>query len=251
MQPPAQLVSSTHIVIIPSYNTGPKLLETITGALRCWRPVLAVIDASTDGSDASLAALAREEPGLRLINRARNGGKGAAVLTGLRAAQAEGFTHVLVMDADGQHPAAGIPGFIAESQQNPTAMILGLPVFDATAPRLRVLGRRLSNVLARFETQADIGDALFGLRVYPLAPLRAVMEASRHMRGYDFDTEALVRLCWRGVPVRNRPAPVRYFRAAEGGVSHFRYGRDNLRLAAMHIRLLGCLLRRRFRPWRH
>ena len=251
MQPPAHPASTTHLVLIPSYNTGPKLLETITGALGRWRPVFAVIDGSTDGSDAPLAALARAEPGLRLIRRARNGGKGAAVLAGLHAAQAEGFTHVLVMDADGQHPAAEIPGFIAASQANPTAMILGVPQFDATAPRLRVLGRRLSNVLARLETGADIGDALFGLRVYPLAPLRAVMEASRHMRGYDFDTEALVRLCWRGVPVRNRPAPVRYFRAAEGGVSHFRYGRDNLRLAAMHIRLLGCLLRRRFRPWRH
>jgi glycosyltransferase involved in cell wall biosynthesis len=251
MQPPAHAVSSTHFVLIPSYNTGPKLLETIRGALGCWQPVFAVIDGSNDGSDTPLTALARQEPGLRLIRRARNGGKGAAVLTGLRAAQDEGFTHVLVMDADGQHPAAEIPGFIAESQQNPAAMILGVPVFDATAPRLRVLGRRLSNALARFETRADIGDALFGLRVYPLAPLRAVMEASGHMRGYDFDTEALVRLCWRGVPVRNRPAPVRYFRAEEGGISHFRYGRDNLRLAAMHLRLLGSLLRRRFRPCRH
>jgi glycosyltransferase involved in cell wall biosynthesis len=231
------------LVLIPSYNTGSKLRETVTGALRHWPDVWVVIDGSTDGSDAL-----PDMPGLRVIRRARNGGKGAAVLEGLRAASAEGFTHVLVMDADGQHPETETPAFMAESVQHPEAMILGLPRFDASAPRIRVLGRRLSNVLARWETGAEIGDALFGFRVYPLAPLLAVMRASRHMRGYDFDTEALVHLCWQGVPVRNRLAPVRYFRPEEGGVSHFRYGRDNLRLAAMHLRLLGSLL---FKPSRH
>ncbi|HUM07951.1 MAG TPA: glycosyltransferase family 2 protein, partial [Acidocella sp.] len=173
--------------------------------------------------------------------------KGAAVLDGLRAAAAAGFTHVLVMDADGQHPAAGIAEFMGISQQNPQAMILGLPQFDASAPRIRVIGRRISNVLARLETQCDIGDALFGFRVYPLVPLLEVMAASRHMRRYDFDTEAVVRLCWRGVPVINRPVPVRYFTPAQGGVSHFRYGRDNLLLAAMHARLIAAALSRPFR----
>jgi hypothetical protein len=71
------------------------------------------------------------------------------------------------------------------------------------------------------------------------------------MRRFDFDTEALVRLCWSGVRAISRPVPVRYFRRDEGGVSHFRYGRDNLLLAAMHARLIGELLRHRFTPWRH
>jgi glycosyltransferase involved in cell wall biosynthesis len=248
---PGGFTSKTHLVLIPSYNTGPKLLETVMEALRNWRPIFVVIDGSTDGSDVPLAALARDEPCLRLMHRDRNGGKGAAVLDGLYAAAAEAFTHVLVMDADGQHPAAGIPGFMAESQQNPYAMILGLPLFDATAPRIRVLGRRLSNALTRLETRADIGDGLFGFRVYPLVLLRDIMEARRTMRRYDFDAEAVVRLCWQGVVPRNRPAPVRYFRASEGGISHFRYGRDNLRLAAMHMRLMGGFLRRLLRPSRH
>ena len=57
------------------------------------------------------------------------------------------------------------------------------------------------------------------------------------MRRFDFDPEAAVRLCWRGVPPINLPAPVRYLSAAEGGVSHFHYGRDNLLLTWMHLRL--------------
>lgn len=251
-------MAETHLVLIPSYNTGTKLFETVADALRHWQSVWVVIDGSTDGTGETIAALSRQEPGLRVIRRARNGGKGAAVLDGLRAATADGFTHVLIMDADGQHPASSIPEFMALSRRNPQAMILGSPVFDDTAPRIRVIGRRVSNALARLETQSGIGDSLFGFRVYPLAALMTVMESTRWMRRFDFDTEAVVRLSWHGVPAINRPAPVRYFRAEDGGVSHFRYGRDNLVLAAMHARLLaGFLLRlpflaaRRLRSSRH
>jgi glycosyltransferase involved in cell wall biosynthesis len=256
--PQTDPITDTHLVLIPSYNTGPKLVETVEDALRFWPSVWVVIDGSTDGSGEALAALNRSEREFRVIRRGRNGGKGAAVLEGLRAASRQRFTHILVMDADGQHPAASIPEFMAYSRRNPQAMILGVPVFDTSAPRIRILGRRISNVLVRLETLSGIGDALFGFRVYPLAGLLTVMESTSRMRRYDFDTEAVVRLSWRDVPAINLPAPVRYFRAGEGGVSHFRYGWDNLALAAMHARLIGSFLIRLpsrltkwLRPFRH
>jgi len=224
---------AARLVLIPTYNTGAKLAETVCDAARRWQPILVVVDGSTDGSADFLAG----QPGQRLLRRTENGGKGAAVLDGLRASEAEGFTHVLVMDADGQHPAEAIPTLMTLSAAHPDAMILGLPIFGADAPRARVLGRRISNLLVRWLTGAPIGDALFGFRVYPLSPLRAIMEASPHMRRYDFDAEAVVRLSWLGVPAINQPVPVRYFRPDEGGVSHFRYGRDNLLLARMYGRL--------------
>jgi glycosyltransferase involved in cell wall biosynthesis len=245
----------TRLILIPSYNSGPKLSETVIEARRYGIPVWVVIDGSTDGTGDAIAEWALQYKNLRVFVRPRNGGKGAAVLDGLRAASTEGFTHALVMDGDGQHPAAMIPEFIALSVDNPEAMILGDPVFDETAPRLRVVCRRLSNALANIETSGAIGDSLFGFRVYPIAPLLAVMESTTRMRRFDFDAEAAVRLIWRGVPAINKPAPVRYFRKAEGGVSHFRYGRDNFLLAAMHARLLQHfiirLLRRRIRSSRH
>jgi len=249
--------STSHLVLIPSYNTGAKLFETVAAALSQWRPVWVVIDGSTDGTGEALAERARD-PSLRVLCRAENGGKGAAVLDGLRAAEAVGFTHILVMDADGQHPVSLIGRFMALSSSRPDAMILGVPVFDDTAPRIRVVGRKVSNTLAWLESLGRIRDSLFGFRVYPLAPLRRAMEAGRFMRRFDFDVEAAVRLCWNGVPVISVPAPVRYFRAAEGGISHFRYARDNLLLAGMHARLLVGFLRRlpsqlagRLRSYRH
>jgi hypothetical protein len=231
--------SATHLVLIPSYDPGPRGLATVREARAFWDPVWVVVDGSTDGTGEALLELARDDAGLRVLVKARNEGKGAAVRDGARAAQALGFSHVLTMDADGQHPAARVPAFMAESARRPTAMILGVPVFDARAPRLRVQGRKISNGWAKVETLgADLGDVLFGFRVYPIDPLLAVMDESRWMRRFDFDPEAAVRLCWRGVPWVNLPAPVRYLTAGEGGVSHFRYGRDNLLLTGMHARLV-------------
>jgi hypothetical protein len=118
-------------------------------------------------------------------------------------------------------------------------MILGRPIFDADAPRLRVNGRRISNWWARVETLwAGIDDSLFGFRVYPIEPLIAVMRRQRWMRRFDFDVEAVVRLCWSGIVPFNIAAPVRYFARSEGGVSHFHYWRDNVLLTWMHARLM-------------
>jgi glycosyltransferase involved in cell wall biosynthesis len=237
--------SRTHLVLIPSYNPGPRVGETVDAARTAWTPVLVVVDGSTDGSAERLLAMAARDPGLLVQALPRNRGKGAAVLHGLEAALARGYTHALTMDSDGQHPAHLIPEFMRASQARPDAMILGRPVFDTSAPLLRVRGRRVSNAWTDLETlRAGIGDSLYGFRVYPIAPLVDVMHRHRWMRRFDFDTEAVVRLAWRGVPPVNLDAPVKYLSAEEGGVSHFRYLRDNLLLTWMHARLvLGFLAR--------
>ena len=240
--------SRSHLVLIPSYNPGPKVYETVKGALAHWEPVWVVVDGSTDGTARGLQEMAAREPGLRVIVRSRNGGKGRAVLEGCIAAAAEGFTHALTMDSDGQHPAAGIPQFMAASAANPRALVLGAPVFDASAPTIRVKGRKISNAVANFETAwLGIRDSLYGFRVYPIADLIAVMRHQPWMRRFDFDPEAAVRLVWRGLTPLNIDSPVRYLRPEEGGVSHFNYWRDNALLTWMHLRLTAEALLRM--PW--
>ena len=231
--------SRTHLVLIPSYNPGAKVYETVRSALAHWSPVWVVVDGSTDGTLEALQALARDDPGLRVLSLPRNRGKGAAVLHGLREAHAAGFTHALTMDADGQHPADRVHEFMALSQAHPGAQILGVPTFDHTAPLERVYARRIVNWWANLETLwVGIGDSLFGFRVYPVGPLLEIMERQPWMRGYDFDSEAAIRLCWRGYHPINKPVPVKYFRPEEGGVSHYHYLRDNVILFCMHVRLL-------------
>ncbi|MGA9992874.1 MAG: glycosyltransferase family 2 protein [Thiobacillaceae bacterium] len=243
-------VSASHLVLIPTYNPGPQVYDTVRAARAQWAPVWVVVDGSTDGTAEGLQDMAANDLDLKVLVRPENGGKGAAVLHGLDLASQQGYTHALTMDSDGQHPADLIPAFMAASQQVPGAMghdvmILGMPVFGASAPTLRVRGRKISNGWANLETLwAGIGDSLYGFRVYPIEPLREVMRGQRWMRRFDFDPEAVVRLCWRGVRPINLPAPVKYLRADEGGVSHFHYLRDNTLLTWMHLRLmLGFLLR--------
>lgn len=236
------------VVLIPSYNTGPKLVETVRDARSQHEAVWIVIDGSTDGSVHALRQMARSDRGIRVMELAQNQGKGAAILHGLIEAVAEGYSHVLTMDSDGQHPAPMIPDYVTLARSHPDALILGKPVFDHTAPRERIVGRRICNWCVNVETlHAGIGDSLFGMRVYPARALLDVMQSHASMRRFDFDVESAIRLVWRGMRPVNVDTPVRYFTKAEGGVSHFHYVRDNLLLSRMHLRLLAGFLVRL--PW--
>jgi len=239
-------LSNSHLLLVPSYNTGALLKITIEEALQQWLPIWVIIDGSDDGSEALLAPLQAQYPDtLLVIKLPQNRGKGAAILEGITQAQAKGFTHVLTMDADHQHPADYIKQFMQVSIDNPEAMILGEPMFDDSAPMIRVKGRRISNWWANLETMGwGIHDSLFGMRVYPIQDLIAVMHSTSWARRFDFEPEIAVRMAWSAVPVLNILTPVRYIAKEEGGVSQFKYGRDNVLLIGMHIRLFtGFLLR--------
>jgi len=246
------------LILMPSYNTGRILRGTVAAALECGVPLWVVVDGSTDGSPALLEEF-EGRCGFRVLTLERNSGKGAAVFFALKKAVSDGFTHVLTMDSDGQHPASHVEAFLALSERYPQAAVFGKPVFDASAPALRVNGRKVSNFWANLETLWwGIGDSLFGMRVYPVEKLLGVMRVTPFSRRFDFEPEVAVILCWMGVPVINLPTPVRYPSEKEGGVSQFRYLRDNATLTWMHVRLfiffvliLPWLMVRGRNPMRH
>lgn len=237
------------LILIPSYNTGPILLETVTAAVALKTPVWVIFDGSDDGSpDFINDLLVCHRELLRVIHLRVNSGKGAAVLHALRQAILSDFTHVLTMDADGQHPAGKVREFFHWSTAHPEAAVFGRPIFDDSAPALRVYGRKISNFWVNLETLGwGVDDSLFGMRLYPARDLLEVLESTHFARRFDFDPEVAVRLAWRGVPIINLPTPVRYPSKEEGGISQFRYLRDNLLLSWMHIRLFFGFLGRL--PW--
>ncbi len=243
-------------VIVPSYNSGPLLRETVERVLSVWGPVIVVLDGSTDGSRRDLAGLEIEWPSLHVLELPVNRGKGAAVLAGLEAARVLGVTHVAVFDSDGQHDATDLPLFMEASARHPDAMILGAPIFGPDAPMVRVIGRKLGNWFTNLETLwGGIGDSLFGFRVYPVDASIRILSSMRLGRRFDFDTQLVVRLYWEGIAPLNISTRVYYPAKSEGGVSHFRYLRDNCLLAAVHavlclgaLFLIPTLLRFRRRP---
>jgi hypothetical protein len=241
---------SGHVVLIPSYNTGSRLFETVAAVRQCGLPVIVVVDGSSDGTGETLVRQAAGDAALFACLLAQNQGKGAALLHGLQFARTQGFTHALTMDADGQHSTAHVSELIALSLAHPDCMVLGQPLFDPSAPQIRVFGHKIANFCTSLLTpRGAIGDSLFGFRVYPIGPLIDTFAGTMGMRRFDFDSEAVIRLQWQGVRPINVSTPVRYFRRDEGGISHFRYVRDNLLLTAMYCRLAAVLLARKVARW--
>ncbi len=230
------------VVVIPSYNTGGILVPTVEEALRHAdpHPVWVSVDGSTDGSPALLEPLQRAAgERLRVLFQPVNAGKGDAVLAALRVALAEGFTHLLTMDADGQHPGDKIPDFLREGASHPHDLLMGLPQFGPEAPWVRIWGRKLTNGVTALETPfAGLGDTLFGMRLYPAVGMSRAFAQTPFARGFDFDPEIAVRIVWLGHRPRQVPVPVRYISKGQGGVSHFHYLRDNILLTLLHFRLL-------------
>jgi glycosyltransferase involved in cell wall biosynthesis len=222
-------------VLIPTYNT-PATLRRVVEAVRAHiNEVIVVDDGSGPEGRAEAAALGAE--GLaRVVHRAKNGGKGAAVKTGLLAAKAQGFTHAFQVGADGQHEVGAVPRFLAAAEAHPGALVLGAPVFDQSAPAGRKAARKITIFWVHLETGgAVIEDPMCGYRVYPVDEALAVDARGDAM---DFDPEIAVRMVWRGVPVLNLPVRVRDVPAEGGGVSHFRVFWDNLAISLMHSRLM-------------
>lgn len=229
-------------IAVPVFNHRDAVEETLRELLAFGLRCIAVNDGSSDGSAEVLDALGKNYPLLQVFHRPQNGGKGAAVLDALRLAEEQGATHVLFVDADRQHDSRDIPKFLEAARANPRALILGVPQFEADAPPARVYGREISNVLACIQTLSLVKyDVLCGFRVYPLGRAYSVLASSVRSRRMEFDIEAVVRLRWSGISVVTIATAVRY---PAGGLSHFRYARDNLMIASTHIRLLlGMLVR--------
>lgn len=198
-----------------------------------------------DGSAAPcrrvLEHISGDDPGINLIRLDKNSGKGVAVCTGLEAAARAGFSHALQVDADGQHNVDDIPRFIACAGQHPDAVVSGSRIYGQV-PASRRYGRKLTDGLVYLHTLSQaIVDSMCGFRVYPLAQTMDLLQHCKVGRRMDFDTDILVRLYWRGVPVQHVATPVIY---QDDIPSHFDLLRDNLRISKMHLRLfLGMLLR--------
>ncbi len=225
-------------MIIPSYNSGPLLAPTLRATLAKWQHVFLVVDGSTDGSDLCAETINNESASLEILRLTVNQGKGGAVLSALKLAFGRGFTHALIFDSDGQHDACDIPKMMALSLTYPEAMILGVPIFGPDAPALRVGGRRFGNWWTNFATLwGGIQDSLFGFRIYPIEASICVLEQIQGGRRFDFETQLAVRLYWQGVPAVSFPSKVTYPEKNDGGITHFKYLRDNLLLIITHIKL--------------
>lgn len=230
-------------VIVPVYNHQEAIGHVVEQLKSYDLPCYLINDGSSNACSAVLKNIAdRERDWIRLHERVRNGGKGAAVIDGLKLAIADGFSHAIQIDADGQHSLEDIEQLLTASAQNPGKLILGKPRFDATVPKGRLYGRQFTNLWIWINTLSfAIADGMCGFRCYPLAAVEKLVQTVRLGRRMDFDIEIVVRLYWQGVDVINIDTWVRY---PLDGVSHFKLFQDNLLISGKHAQLFFGMLSR-------
>jgi glycosyltransferase involved in cell wall biosynthesis len=226
-------------VVIPVFNHEHAIASVVDRVRVHGLPVILVDDGSDPACAHELQRLAKLAD-VTLLRHEFNRGKGVAVCTGLRAARQRGFTHAVQVDADGQHTLSDIRHFVEEARSYPGSLICGAPLFDANMPVSRRYGRPLNHAMVWLETLSlDVVDSMCGFRVYPLAPTLALLDGQRLGQRMNFDTEILVRLHWREVPMRWLLTRVYY---PPDGVSHYRVFFDNVHAVVLHVRLLAEML---------
>jgi hypothetical protein len=228
--------------LIPVYRHGKTACPLAERLAASGLPVIMVDDGNDADTKALLAECAAKTPGITLVSLKENMGKGGAATKGFEKAAELGLTHVLQIDADGQHDEERTAFFLEESAKYPDMIICGYPEFDESAPRSRVTGRKISNFWASVVTlSTELKDVLCGFRVYPVDASLRITRCPFLDKRMGFDPEIMVRLYWNKVYPAFHPIKVNY---PADGVSNFRVVRDNIRISLMFTRLcVGMILR--------
>jgi glycosyltransferase involved in cell wall biosynthesis len=222
--------------VIPVYRHGATLEAVVKSLLPYNFPIIVVDDGNDEENRALISGVAEKYSLVTVVTREKNGGKGRAMISGIRKADEMGLTHILQLDSDGQHDAGKCERFMELSRQNPEAIICGCPEYEKDAPKSRVNGRKFANGWIHLVTlSCDIKDAMIGFRIYPVAPFISMLKHTLYIDGrMGFDIEVLVRQYWRGVPVISEPVKVFY---PADGISNYNYFTDTLRVSGTYARL--------------
>lgn len=227
--------------LIPCYNHGSTIASVLDSLASFNLPVLLVDDGSNQETKLALQE-AEKRQNVSLITLPINQGKGVAVMTAMRHAYSQGYSHAIQIDADGQHDVAALPELIETSRKYPDHLISGRPVYDDSVPKARLYGRYITHIWVWIETLSfEIKDSMCGFRSYPLKESIEVMDQNRIGSRMDFDTEICVRLFWNGVRFKFINTRVIY---PENGISHFDSVWDNVKISWMHTRLFFGMLPR-------
>ncbi|MCE7554257.1 glycosyltransferase family 2 protein [Aliivibrio fischeri] len=228
--------------LIPCYNHGKTIPAVVESLMSYGYPMIIVDDGSENETKRILEEVTQHNESITLITLAENQGKGGAVIAGIEKAYQQSYSHAIQIDADGQHDLEALPKLIAESQEYPTALISGQPIYDESVPKSRLYGRYATHIWVWIETLSfTIKDSMCGFRSYPIGPTINVLERAVLGRRMDFDTEIMVRMYWNETDIRFINTRVIY---PEDGISHFDALWDNVKISWMHTKLFFGMLPR-------
>jgi glycosyltransferase involved in cell wall biosynthesis len=214
------------LIVIPHYNHNATL-RAVAEKCASQGIATAVFD---DGSTVSPEKEIADLP-IAFIRFEENKGKGRILQSAAKWAKEKGFTHIITIDADGQHNPSEISLFLAAAESNPAVIIIGVRQFDNTVPLSSRFGRKFGGFWVHFQTGKPVADIQSGFRCYPVKVLNVIPVWCKR---YAFEVEIVVRALWAGFEVREVPVSVLY---AKERISHFHKLKDNLRLTLLNTHL--------------
>lgn len=214
-------------VLLPVFNNEGSIGTVVASILQFTNSLIVINDGSTDQT----AAIVQNYPLLSLLSFSQNKGKGAALKAGFDEALRLGFDYAITMDGDGQHYAKDLPVFFELVKKDANTLFIGSRnLNNENVPGKSSFGNRFSNFWFWVETGIRLSDTQSGYRLYPLKPIQGMQFYSSK---YEFEIEVLVRLSWKGVPVKNIPIDV-YYPPPSKRVTHFRPFRDFFRISVLN-----------------
>ncbi|MCP4679005.1 MAG: glycosyltransferase family 2 protein [Deltaproteobacteria bacterium] len=222
--------------IIPVYNNAETVSDIVHRCRAVIEPdILVVADGPTDGSEAQAS-----DAGADVISLPENMGKGRAITVGLVEAKERGYTHAIVLDADGQHLPEEIPKLYDAIGDFPERLLIGVREMDPDkTPKSSRRGRSISNFWTTLNGWQRCRDAQCGFRVYPI---EQVLALGCKEPGFQFEMEVLIRASWAGIRFNHMDIDVVY--PINGRVSHFDKKRDNLRFSWLSFKMFWGMLAR-------
>ena len=226
--------------VVPVYNHGSTLENVVKNLLPYNYPIIVVDDGNDEKNKSFINAVAEKYSLVKLVIHKKNMGKGKAMISGVKAANELGLTHIFQLDSDGQHDTTSIPRFLELSEKNPDAVICGCPKYDESAPKERVNGRKFANGWIHIVTLSkEIEDGMIGFRIYPVKPYIQICKHHIIDSRMAYDIDILVHFNWKGINIISEPVKIFY---PADGISNYNYVRDALRISAMYTRLCTGLI---------
>ncbi len=220
---------STYCIIIPAYQ-AVETLPVLLQILRTEYPQLPVIVVN-DGSTDDTKDFVNSHDGIRKIEHSTNRGKGAAIKSGVIAAQNAGFTYAICIDADLQHPPEKIDEFIRTQKQVGADMVIGRRNFDFRfMPFHRILSNTITSLLISMRIGRRVHDSQCGFRLINIGSL----DPERfYENGFQFESEFLMKVVPALPKIAEVPIETIYHPSGTSSISN---AKDTLKFISLFFR---------------
>ena len=186
-------------IIIPAYKPPDTFSSLLIAIRKITSKVIIIID------DGSTPKINIEYSGVVILRNTQNQGKGYSLIKGFQHAENEGFTHAITIDADSQHDPELINSFL-EFDAN-INLVLGTRNFTEDMPIHRRISNKLTSYIISLLCGKTVLDSQCGYRRYKL---KDVCSESFHEKGFQFESEVLIKLLRNNCTYANLKIPTIY-----------------------------------------